>query len=106
METSGIDRIKGRSYFSKHKKEIKNAFKKRKLGILIIVDMDLEKFFSKVNHDKLMQNLSNTIKDKDVPPIIRKFLVSISNSKWSIINYNRMNTTKKMQDDNATNQTV
>ena len=45
-------------------------------GYKYVVDMDLEKFFDKVNHDKLMQILNNTIKDGDVLSIIRKFLVS------------------------------
>jgi group II intron reverse transcriptase/maturase len=41
-----------------------------------IVDIDLEKFFDKVNHDKMMQILSETIKDGDVLSIIRKYLKS------------------------------
>lgn len=41
-----------------------------------VVDIDLEKFFDKVNHDKLMQIVSNTIHDGDVISLIRKFLVS------------------------------
>ena len=41
-----------------------------------VVDIDLEKFFDKVNHDKLMQIVSDTIKDGDVISLIRKFLVS------------------------------
>ena len=45
-------------------------------GYKYVVDMGLEKFFDKVNHDKLMQVLNNTIKDGDVLSIIRKFLVS------------------------------
>ena len=45
-------------------------------GYKYVVDMDLEKFFDKVNHDKLMQILNNTIKDGNVLLIIRKFLVS------------------------------
>lgn len=45
-------------------------------GYQYVVDIDLEKFFDKVNHDKLMQVLNNTIKDGDVLSIIRKFLVS------------------------------
>ena len=45
-------------------------------GYKYVVDMDLEKFFDKVNHDKLMQVLNSTIKDGDVLSIIRKFLVS------------------------------
>ena len=50
-------------------------------GYKYVVDMDLEKFFDKVNHDKLMQILNNTIKDGNVLLIIRKFLVS-----WVMVN--------------------
>ncbi len=45
-------------------------------GYKYVVDLDLEKFFDKVNHDKLMQVLNNTIKDGDLLSIIRKFLVA------------------------------
>ena len=41
-----------------------------------IVDIDLEKFFDTVNHDKLMTLIGRTIEDGDVISIIRKFLVS------------------------------
>jgi group II intron reverse transcriptase/maturase len=41
-----------------------------------IVDIDLEKFFDTVNHDKLMTLIGRTIKDGDVISIVRKFLVS------------------------------
>ena len=41
-----------------------------------IVDIDLEKFFDTVNHDKLMTLVGKTIKDGDVISIVRKFLVS------------------------------
>ena len=41
-----------------------------------IVDIDLEKFFDTVNHDKLMTIFGRTIKDGDVISIVRKFLVS------------------------------
>ena len=41
-----------------------------------IVDIDLEKFFDTVNHDKLMTLMGKTIKDGDVISIIRKYLVS------------------------------
>lgn len=41
-----------------------------------VVDIDLEKFFDTVNHDKVMRLVSNTIKDGDVISLIRKFLVS------------------------------
>lgn len=45
-------------------------------GYTWIVDIDLEKFFDTVNHDKLMRLISNTIKDGDIISLIRKFLVS------------------------------
>lgn len=41
-----------------------------------VVDIDLEKFFDTVNHDKLMTIIGRTIKDGDVISIIRKFLIS------------------------------
>lgn len=41
-----------------------------------IVDIDLEKFFDTVNHDKLMTIFGRTIKDGEVISIVRKFLVS------------------------------
>ncbi|PYF68449.1 group II intron reverse transcriptase/maturase [Pedobacter nutrimenti] len=41
-----------------------------------VVELDLEKFFDKVNHDRLMSRLSLTIKDKPTLSLIRKFLTS------------------------------
>ena len=41
-----------------------------------IVDIDLEKFFNTVNHDKLMTIIGRTIKDGDIISIVRKYLVS------------------------------
>lgn len=40
-----------------------------------IVDIDLERFFDTINHDKLMTLIGRTIRDGDVTSIIRKFLV-------------------------------
>ncbi|WP_186669115.1 group II intron reverse transcriptase/maturase [Sporosarcina sp. BP05] len=40
------------------------------------VDMDLEKFFDKVNHDRLMSTLSKRINDKPLLKLIRKYLQS------------------------------
>lgn len=45
-------------------------------GYTWIVDIDLEKFFDNVNHDKLMNLISKTIEDGDVISLIRRFLVS------------------------------
>ncbi|KAJ49267.1 group II intron reverse transcriptase/maturase [Clostridium tetanomorphum] len=41
-----------------------------------VVDMDLEKFFDKVNHDMLMNKLSKKIKDKRLLKLIRAYLTS------------------------------
>ncbi|MFC4354064.1 group II intron reverse transcriptase/maturase [Chryseomicrobium palamuruense] len=41
-----------------------------------VVDIDLERFFDTVNHDKVMRIISNTIEDGDVISLIRKYLVS------------------------------
>jgi len=40
------------------------------------VDIDLEKFFDRVNHDKLMALLARKVKDKRVLKLIRKYLES------------------------------
>lgn len=41
-----------------------------------IVDIDLERFFDTVHHDRLMNLISRTVDDGDVISLIRKFLVS------------------------------
>lgn len=41
-----------------------------------VVDIDLERFFDTVHHDRLMNIISRTIVDGDVISLIRKFLVS------------------------------
>ncbi|SFH52196.1 group II intron reverse transcriptase/maturase, partial [Pedobacter insulae] len=41
-----------------------------------VVELDLEKFFDKVNHDRLMSRLSKSIKDKPALKLIRKFLTT------------------------------
>lgn len=43
-------------------------------GYTWVVDMDLEKFFDKVNHDKLMGKLEQKIEDKRVLKLVRRFL--------------------------------
>jgi group II intron reverse transcriptase/maturase len=43
-------------------------------GYKFVVDLDLEKFFDKVNHDKLMGKLRKDIQDKRVLKLIRSFL--------------------------------
>jgi RNA-directed DNA polymerase len=41
-----------------------------------IVDIDLERFFDTVHHDRLMNLISRTVEDGDVISLIRKFLMS------------------------------
>ena len=41
-----------------------------------IIELDLEKFFDKVNHQKLMALLSNTVKDKGTLKLIHAYLKS------------------------------
>lgn len=43
-------------------------------GKRIVVDIDLEKFFDRVNHDLLMTKLAKQIKDKRIIKIIRRYL--------------------------------
>ena len=43
-------------------------------GCRWVVDIDLEKFFDRVNHDKLMGNLAKRIADKRLLKVIRAFL--------------------------------
>lgn len=45
-------------------------------GCRWVVDMDLEKFFDKVNHDRLMGTLAKRIEDKRLLKLIRKYLKS------------------------------
>jgi len=45
-------------------------------GYTWVADIDLERFFDTVHHDKLMRIISNTIDDGDVISLIRKYLVS------------------------------
>ncbi len=45
-------------------------------GRRLVVDMDLEKFFDRVNHDRLMVRVSRRIKDKRILTLIRRYLTS------------------------------
>jgi RNA-directed DNA polymerase len=45
-------------------------------GRIWVVELDLEKFFDKVNHDRLMSVLSRTVKDKPTLKFIRSYLTS------------------------------
>lgn len=39
-----------------------------------VVDIDLERFFDRVNHDTLMSRICRYVKDKRFPRITRRFL--------------------------------
>lgn len=43
-------------------------------GYRWVVDLDLEKFFDRVNHDVLMARVARRIKDKQVLRLIRRYL--------------------------------
>lgn len=43
-------------------------------GLRVVVDIDLEKFFDRVNHDILMDRLAKRISDKAVLRLIRRYL--------------------------------
>jgi len=53
---------------------LKQAQKYVQEGRDIVVDIDIEKFFDRVNHDVLMSRLARRIKDKRLLRIVRRFL--------------------------------
>jgi RNA-directed DNA polymerase len=53
---------------------IKAAQKHVEAGNRWVVDMDLEKFFDRVNHDVLMSRVARRVKDKRLLKLIRNFL--------------------------------
>jgi RNA-directed DNA polymerase len=53
---------------------VEQAQKHIKLGYRWVVDTDLEKFFDRVNHDKLMGEVRKRIKDRRVIQLIRRYL--------------------------------
>lgn len=55
---------------------IKRSQEYLKQGYLWVVDMDLEKFFDRVNHDKVMSEVRGRVPDKRVTDLIRRFLRS------------------------------
>ena len=55
---------------------IKQSLEYINQGYKWVIDMDLEKFFDKVNHDILIDRLSRRIEDKRVLNLIRKYLKS------------------------------
>jgi RNA-directed DNA polymerase len=55
---------------------IKQAQEYMQEGYEWVVDIDLEKFFDRVNHDKLMARVAREVKDKRVLKLIREYLNS------------------------------
>lgn len=55
---------------------IRQAKQYMREGYRWVIDMDLEKFFDKVNHDKLMGILAKKIKDKTLLKLIYRYLQS------------------------------
>ena len=53
---------------------IRRAQEHIRAGHRFVVDMDLEKFFDRVNHDMLMARVARRVKDKKVLKLIRRYL--------------------------------
>lgn len=53
---------------------IKKARQYMNEGYTWVVDIDLEKYFDTVNHDKLMSLVARKVKDKRVLKLIRAYL--------------------------------
>jgi RNA-directed DNA polymerase len=68
------------SYGFRPKRSAHQALKRAKEyvseGYEFVVDIDLEKFFDRVNHDILMSRLARRIRDKRLLKIIRRFLTA------------------------------
>jgi RNA-directed DNA polymerase len=55
------------------------------VGYSVVVDLDLEKFFDRVNHDSLMARVAARVTDKRVLRLIRAFLKSgVMEDAWSV----------------------
>jgi len=50
-------------------------------GYRWVVDLDLEKFFDRVNHDRLLAKIAERVSDKRLLKLIRAFLASRSNGE-------------------------
>lgn len=74
------------SFEFRHNRGAKDAIKQSETyinqGYKWVVDMDLEKFFDKVNHDILMGKLEKKIKDRRLLKLIRKYLESGALINW------------------------
>jgi len=70
--------FKDNSYGFRPKRNAHQAIKKARQymneGYIWVVDIDLEKYFDTVNHDKLMSLVAREVKDKRVLKLIRAYL--------------------------------
>lgn len=68
------------SYGYRHRRKAQDAIRKCQKnideGFRYVVDMDLEKYFDTVNHSKLVEVLSRTIKDGRVISLVHKYLTA------------------------------
>jgi group II intron reverse transcriptase/maturase len=55
---------------------VRKAKKYIKDGYRWVVDIDLEKFFDRVNHDRLMARIAERVENKNILKLIRKYLQS------------------------------
>ena len=55
---------------------VKSAQKHASSGNRVVVDLDLDSFFDRVNHDILMSRVARRVKDKRILILIRRFLQS------------------------------
>jgi RNA-directed DNA polymerase len=66
------------SYGFRPKRRGQDAVKKARAymteGYRFVVDLDLEKFFDRVHHDRLMMKVAARVKDKKLLLLIRKYL--------------------------------
>jgi len=67
---------------------IKQAHEYVKSGRKYVVDIDLEKFFDRVNHDMLMARVAKRVGDKRMLKIIRRFLEAGIMSEGVVVNRN------------------
>jgi RNA-directed DNA polymerase len=67
---------------------VQEAKQYMKEGYRWVIDLDLEKFFDRVSHDRLMMKLVDKVKDHKVLKLIRKYLQSgimINGMSWIAI---------------------